>query len=322
MFVDKNLSGVKAVQTLSRLNRIAPDKDDTFILDFVNDAETIQKSFEPYFESTVLTEGVDPNAIYDIKARLDGYKLWTKNEVDRFAEIFYGSEGEVARSGSLSSILQLAAIRFNDIEDIDDEGKKIKIQIKKDINYFIRIYSFITQIERMFDEDMQKFYTYANLLMKALPEVKVEKVNVDQLVVLEYYKIMKARLGCIPVDSKGKISPIKGSGGGIEDDKESFSEIVRKINEAFGTDFTEMDKVLEQIANDMRNDEEIAKFAMNNDQSTFSVLFEKKFEDIAAARYMQNDSFFDKMFKDEKFMNAIKEELLNRVYRELVSGAR
>ena len=112
---------------------------------------------------------------------------------------------------------------------------------------------------------------------------------------------------------------MKGSGGGIEDDKDSFSEIVRKINESFGTDFTEMDKVLEQIANDMKNDEEMAKFAKNNDQNTFSVLFEKKFEDIAAIRYMQNDSFFEKMFKDEKFMNAVKEELLGRVYRDLAS---
>ena len=162
MFVDKNLSGVKAVQTLSRLNRTAPDKDDTFILDFVNDAETIQKAFAPYFESTVLTEGVDPNAIYDIKARLDEYKIWTKDEVDRFADIFYGSDEEKSKSGSMSSILQLAAIRFNAIDDSDDKGKKIKIQIREGRQLFIRVYSFITQIERLFDEDMQKFYIYAN----------------------------------------------------------------------------------------------------------------------------------------------------------------
>ncbi|MHC1710217.1 MAG: type I restriction endonuclease subunit R [Methanomassiliicoccales archaeon] len=319
MFVDKHLNGVKAVQTLSRLNRTAPNKDDTFVLDFVNDIETIRKAFEPYYEATILTEGVDPNIIYDIKVRLDGYKLWNKEEIDRFAGIFYGKDDERANSGALSSILQMAAIRYNAMDETTDEGKEAKLQIKKDIGYFIRAYSFITQIERMFDEDMHKYYVYLKFLSKALPKVPVEKVEVDQLVILEYYKIVRADSGAIKLEAKPELSPMKGTGAGAKDLKEPLSVIVEKLNDRFGTNFTEMDKVLRQIANDMSADDEIVRFAKNNDQKTFSVLFDKKFEDIAADRYSQNDSFFEKMFKDADFMKEVKKELLRLVYQDLTS---
>lgn len=317
MFVDKHLSGVKAVQTLSRLNRMAADKDDTFVLDFVNDPETIQKSFEPYFESTVLTDGIDPNMIYDIKARLDECRLWNKDEIDRFADIFYGDDDERARSGALSSILQRAALRFNAIDESTEEKKKVKIDINSDMGYFVRAYSFITQIERMFDEDMHKFYIYVKLLAKALPKVQQDKVEVDQMVILGYYKIMRSSAGAIELEVKSEIGPMKGTGGGIDGPKEPLSVIVERINAKFGTEFTEMDQVLRQIANDMSNDEEMVRFAKNNDEGTFSILFSEKFADIAVERYQQNDSFFNRMFRDGEFMNDVKNELLHLVYRDL-----
>ena len=140
------------------------------------------------------------------------------------------------------------------------------------------------------------------------------------MVILEYYKIVMADSGAIKLEAKPELGPMKGTGAGAKDPKEPLSVVVEKLNERFGTTFTGMDKVLRQIANDMTNDEEIVRFAKNNDQKTFSVLFDKKFEDIAADRYSQNDSFFEKMFKDGEFMKEVKKELLKLVYMDITSN--
>lgn len=159
MFVDKKLSGVKAVQTLSRLNRTMRGKQDTFVLDFVNSAEDIKKAFEPYYEETVLEQETNPNVVYDLKNTLDEYHVYQEMEIAKFADIFYSSKSQSAGDlGRLQSQIQPALDRY---EALPDDKKDL---FKSTLARFNRIYSFITQVCRLFDKDIHKFSVYAKFL--------------------------------------------------------------------------------------------------------------------------------------------------------------
>lgn len=164
MFVDKKLSGVKAVQTLSRLNRTTRGKVDTFVLDFVNSAEDIKASFEPFYEETVLLEETDPNVVYDMKNTLDDFRVYQKSEVDKFADIFYQNENQSAGDlGKLQGQLRPAIDRY---EVLEVEKQDI---FKSTLASFNRVYAYITQVCRLFDKDIHRFSIYSKFLYTMLP---------------------------------------------------------------------------------------------------------------------------------------------------------
>ena len=295
MFVDKPLSGVKAVQTLSRLNRTMRGKQDTFVLDFVNTAEEIRKAFEPYYEETVLEEETDPNVIYDLKNTLDDYHVYQQMEVDRFAEVFYASRKQTAGDlGRLQAAIRPALDRFEALE-----GDRQEL-FKSTLARFNRIYAFITQVCRLFDKEIHKFSVYAKFLAAMLPRGGRDKVTVDDKVLLEYYRLEKEYEGGIQLERAPEgFRPITGEAGRRETQRDPLTVIIDKINEKFSTNFTEMDKVLLQMANDYAAQDKWHSYAQNNDYKTFMLLFEKDFPEMAAARYEQNDGFFVKLFSDD-----------------------
>ena len=160
MFVDKKLSGVKAVQTLSRLNRTMRGKEDTFVLDFANEREEIQKAFQPYYEATVLEEETDPNLIYSLKRQLDDFHVYQEHEIELFAKKFY--QKTIPTLDTLSPILTPALERYEILED------KKKDEFKSLLHAFNRTYAFIIQVTRMFDKDIQKLYIFTKYLVKLL----------------------------------------------------------------------------------------------------------------------------------------------------------
>ena len=312
MFVDKKLSGVKAVQTLSRLNRTMPGKEDTFVLDFVNTADEIKASFEPFYQATILSEEASPNIIYDIKNELDNYHLWQQSEIDLFTKIYYKtSEQEMPDLGKLASSLQPALDRLAAKESREQD------EIKTGLARFVRLYAFITQVCRMFDLEMHKFSVYAKFLLKLIPKGKFEKVIVDDKVLLDKYKLEKDFEGSILIADSPELDPPKGNIGSKDKKKEPLSVIIERINERFGTSFSEMDKVLAQLTEDFMADERLVDLAKNNPQSTFERIFEQQFKDTAALRYEQNEEFFIRMFKDEEFMAEVMRLMLPEVYRRL-----
>ena len=312
MFVDKKLSGVKAVQTLSRLNRTMAGKEDTFVLDFVNTAEEIRESFEPFYQSTILSAGASPNIVYQMKNTLDEYHLWQQSEIDAFAKIYYkSSQQEAPDLGKLTASLQPALDRFAAKEAKDQD------EIKKGLARFVRLYAFVTQISRMFDMEIQKFGVYAKFLLKLIPKDVVDKIIVDDKVLLDKYKLEKDFDGSIKITDTPEIDPAKGTIGGKDKKKEPLSVIIHKINERFGTSFSEMDKVLAQLTEDFMQDDRLVELAKNNPQSTFEMIFEQQFKDVAALRYEQNEEFFVRMFKDEAFMAEVVKLMLPEVYRKL-----
>ncbi|MBI4753485.1 type I restriction endonuclease subunit R, partial [Candidatus Desantisbacteria bacterium] len=312
MFVDKKLSGVKAVQTLSRLNRTMPGKEDTFVLDFVNTAKEIKESFEPYYQAAILSEEANPNIIKDIKNALDEYHLWQQSEIELFAKIYYKTtRQEMPDLGKLASSLQPALDRFA------AKDAKEQDEVKTGLARFLRLYAFITQVCRMFDIEMQKFSVYAKFLLKLLPKGKIDKIIVDDKVLLDRYKLEKVVDGSIRLSENPELVPPGGGIGGKNKKKEPLSVIIKKINERFGTNFSEMDKILSQLTQDFMSDERLVDLAKNNPQSTFERIFEQQFKDIAAVRYEQNEEFFIRMFKDEEFMGEVMRLLLPEVYRKL-----
>ena len=314
MFVDKKLSGVKAVQTLSRLNRTTRGKVDTFVLDFVNSAEDIKSSFEPFYEETVLLEETDPNVVYDMKNTLDDFRVYQKSEVDKFADIFYQSENQSAGDlGKLQGQLRPAVDRY---EVLEVEKQDI---FKSTLASFNRVYAYITQVCRLFDKDIHRFSIYSKFLYTMLPKGHGgEKINIDDKVLLEYYKLEKDFEGPIELEStEGGYTPISGDSGHREPKKDPLTVIIDKINEKYGTHFTEMDKVLVQMENDYANQEKWQSYAKNNDRATFMLLFEKDFPNMAADRYEQNDQFFRKLFDDPDMMKQVMETVGSVLYERL-----
>lgn len=313
MFVDKKLSGVKAVQTLSRLNRTMRGKKDTFVLDFVNSSEDIRKSFEPYYEETILEEETNPNVVYDLKNTLDEYRIYQEIEIKKFAEVFFNSKTQNSGDlGKLQSQIQPALDRFNALEE---ERQDL---FKSTLARFNRIYSFITQVCRLFDKDIHKFSVYAKFLYMQLPKGHGEKVNVDDKVLLEYYRLEKDFEGSIVLESTDEgFKPIKGEAGRKEKKKDPLTIIIDKINEKYGTSFTEMDKVLLQIENDYAIQDKWKSYAKNNDKKTFMLLFEKDFPEMAASRYEKNEEFFVKMFSNPEMMKQVMYTVGEVLYENL-----
>lgn len=311
MFVDKKLNGVKAVQTLSRLNRTTKGKEDTFVLDFTNTAEEMKEAFQPFYEATVLEEETDPNLVYSIKRELDDFHIYLPNEVEAFAKKFY--QKTTPTLDILSSILKPAVDRYVYLED------KQRDEFKSLLHSFVRLYSFVTQVCRIFDEDMQKFYIFAKYLTKVIKDDNDEKINLNDELLLEYFKLAKTSEGAITLDKTGEVgvSPVVGGGATSSNkEKEHLSEIIEKFNKRFGTEFSEQDKVLAQIKSYFMKNELIVQSAKSGDKTAFKTLCEKYFNEIVTSIYEENNEFFKNLFENEDKLKFIKDMLLSDIYNE------
>lgn len=312
MFVDKKLSGVKTVQTLSRLNRMAPGKVDTFVLDFVNEAEEIQKDFQPFYEGTRLDEETDPNAVYTMRNTLNGYHLYTEDEIKAFARVYYkGGRQQAGDLGKLKSILQAAENRY---QALSQDRKDL---FASTLAQFNRLYDFVTQVCRLFDQDMQYFSVYARFLYKVLPKGEREVVDVDDLLSLDYFKMDQTYHGSITLTpAEEGFKGISGHAGRREKKKSPFDELVEKVNERNGTNFTEQDKVLEQVVNDCMKDESLAGYQIT-DKQTFDAYFEQIFFRVFMKRMKENWNFGQVVLSDPASMKEARQKISDKVYHGL-----
>ncbi len=315
MFVDKKLSGVKAVQTLSRLNRTCFGKEDTFILDFVNTAEDIQAAFAPYYEETTIEETTDANIVYDLKIKLDEYRVYWDSEIESFAKAFFKPTKKQGNMdfGVLNSYLDPSVDRYKALDDMaQDEFKSTLIK-------FVRTYSFVSGIVNLDDADMHKFHAFAQCLLRKLPkDGDGGSVLLDDEIALQYYRVQKIFEGSISLDASEPL-PNKHHAGKPkgEEEKSALSELIEKLNERFGTEFSNIDKVLEQFVSDMDNNAELRTQALNNSEEHFRFPFNDAFMDVVIDRMVQNQSFCEKVLDDEKFSNTIKDLLVGVVYERL-----
>ncbi|WP_239710282.1 MULTISPECIES: type I restriction endonuclease [unclassified Mammaliicoccus] len=318
MYVDKPLDGIKAVQTLSRLNRTCKGKDDTFVLDFVNEPETIQEAFQMYYEVTGLGEVTDPSLLHDLQYELDAMQVYTEEEVDIIANLEYSEQSaKSARfQGKLNATLDIAVERYkNDLQDKKQE------QFKSSAVKFVRTYAFILQISPFLDVSLHKLFIYLSSLLKKLPKKSTDQVYISDDLALEYYRNQKSFEGHISLDSTGgeNLYPTEHGGGSHgEEEKERLSSIIDRINERFGTEFTEADKLSRyQIIEDMKQDEELVQKAQNNTKSNFRFSFDRTFMDFVIKRMQSNEQFFMKVLEDKNFKTYLMEDMIDEVYTEL-----
>jgi len=283
-------------------------------IDFVNNAEDIKTSFEPYYKESTIEETTDANIVYDLKSQLDGYRIYWDSEIENFSKIFFkhSKKQDNLDFGLLNSYLDPAVDRYNGkSEEEQDEFKSTLVK-------FVRTYSFVTNIVRLDDINLHKFHAYARFLAMKLPRDNSGKVDLDDEVVLQYYRVQKVFEGTITLDGGSVLDNTKFAGSGKKHDEEStLSELIRLLNERFGTDFDQEDKILEQIVADLKKNDDLRAQARNNSMERFKYPFNNAFEDVVVDRMTQNKEFCEKVLEDDKFRSAISEYLAHRVYEML-----
>ena len=320
MYVDKKLSGVKAVQTLSRLNRMHPGKEDTFVLDFANDRQTILDSFQPYYEVTSVTEETDINHLYDLKARLDEFQVYWTQEIEAFANVYFDPKTKLnnpKQQKHLYAFTDPAVDRFKAIAEVEKQD-----EFKKGLRSWTNLYAFLSQIMPFIDSEFEKFYAYAKLLQTRLPKRELsESLHLDDEVALEYYRLQKIKEGSIELH-KGEEGELSGtSEAGLKrakDEEALLSEIINVLNDRFGTEFEPADQLLlDSVEADLLNNETIQQQARVNKMDTFKYAFDDKFDDAFIGRMEQNKEFFEKVFDDAAFGGLVRELMMKKIYKKL-----
>jgi type I restriction enzyme R subunit len=320
MYVDKRLGGVRAVQTLSRLNRIYPGKEDTFVLDFVNSEEDIRRAFQPYYEQSSVAETADPQQLYALQHKLNGYQIYFLSEVEGFCKVFFGRKQTRQDHAMLNSFLDPAVQRYMQRDEEEQE------EFKGALSSYRNLYAFLSQVIPYNDSDLEKLYAYARFLLSKLPRREGgPKYSFDDEVALEYYRIQKVAEGQIHLTpgAEDTVSGPTSAGQGVrEDDEVPLSSIIDTINERFGTEFTEADIVfLDQIALDASGDAELRQGAKVNSRDNFRHLANSKIEGLFIDRMDRNKSFFVRYMNDDAFYEFVNGMISDLIYSRLKEEA-
>ena len=247
MYVDKPLSGVKAVQTLSRLNRAHPQKHDVFVLDFYNNSEAIVESFSDYYRTTILSEETDPNKLHDLKTALDNAQVYSPEQVERLVELYLSG----AERDKLDPILDNMVATYTETLDEDEQ-----VAFKGKAKAFTRTYEFLASIMPYTNREWEMHSIVLNMLIPKLPAPKEEDFSkgILEAIDMDSYRVEKRATMSVALDDQDALIdpvPVEGGGGRREPEFDRLSNIVRAFNDNFGTLFTDADRVVTRICNDI-----------------------------------------------------------------------
>ena len=315
MYVDKMLNNVTAVQTLSRLNRIHKDKNDTLVVDFVNDTETIKKSFEPYYRGTVLSEGTDYHKLYKLMGDIFALCVFDEEDVKEFVEAYYKDVNQQ----KLHNMLDKSVKEFKKL------GKEDKVRFKKTIGRYQSIYSFLSQLLPFCDVSLEELYIYNKFLTKKLPTInKPLPYSVLTNVDIESYKINTKGVPERIDASGGKdIPPIGNGGGGYKPDELArLSEIIKTLNEIAGdVKFGPEDGVpAMHIVDLLLQNTELMAYISHNPKSTVKDIFDDPFEKALATMLTINIEFYNKIQNNEPLKERLKTQVLSYLYEKQKVG--
>lgn len=314
MIVDKKLKGVKAVQTLSRLNRTCNGKYDTFILDFINTKEDIIEAFQPFYQETYLEHEVNVDLIYQVQNSLRGFAIYSDTEISAFCKEYFQTKGQNERAmGRMTSILKPIADRYN-AKTIDE-----KYQFRRDIRKFVKWYGYISQVVRMFDKELHQEFIFCSYLIKLLPAEKVEMIDIESKLKLEFYKLQKTFEGAITLEEKkGSYAGGDSVGAKGENKKTPLDEIIEKINEKYKGLFSDADRVLiTSLQDKLMKDDKLKKIVKTTEPKIFNDIFPKIFNNVAEESYKQSQEAYTSLFQDVTKYNAIMQVLADYVYTQM-----
>ncbi len=316
MFVDKKLRNVKAVQTLSRLNRAHKDKDDTYVLDFVNEPDDIKKAFEPFYTATELIRPVDVNGVYNFRNDIAQYHLWSINDEEAIYKLATATKDDKNRLGKLSNAFKSVVDRYNALDE------ETRFQIRGLIKNFVRFYAYMAQVERTYDRSLYKTYIFCDLLYRLLPKTPHEKVDLNKQIQLINSRIEEGKTQQIKLErGKNEIKGenVKGSKK-PEENTDLLSNIIDKVNIMFQGNFTPADRVIVEAIYDKLNatstKKKLTKQAKNNDPKQFAEsIFPDIFEKAAQKCYDESIGAFDRLFQNKELYNSIMTQMADLMYQ-------
>ncbi|MHB1811393.1 MAG: type I restriction endonuclease subunit R [Thermoplasmataceae archaeon] len=312
MYVDKKLAGVAAVQTMSRLDRPYEGKEDPIVLDFANDPDTIEKAFEPYYGHTSLSHGTDPNLLYDFQRQLEDFHIFADDDITKFAKIFYDRRN---RQEKLFPVIDEVVTRFNDLE-IEEQEK-----FRKLLRDYLRAYAFLSQIISFSDKELEKLYAFGKYLMRKLP-IRRESLPLEILrqVDLDSYRIELINQGEIRLrDSEKTLAPKQSLEYHYpEEEEEPLSRIIEEMNDRYGTEFSDSDKViLLRLKNSLETNQDLKTSAKINSQENFKLSFRHMFDEVLLSFIADHFAFYKKVNDNKNLKKDLVDNIFSMVYKSL-----
>lgn len=318
MYVDKRLDGVQAVQTLSRLNRCFPGKEEPFVLDFVNKPDDIYTAFKPFYDKTELEKQSDPMHLETLKTELDKFKVYNDKDLDGFASVFYKPKEQQKPSdhAKMESFVLASKDKFKEL--VEEEKEVFYNKMKS----FVNLYSFVSQIITYSDEEWEKLYTFSRHLLPHLsiggtetPENPQEKIVLTHL---RNQKIAEHRIDLSNGENIKVTSPTDVGTKKSEDKKVPLSVLIQTLNDRFGTDFTDEDRLFfEQILEKAQQHEEVLRKAKTNPYDKFELGIKEIIKDIMMQRIKENDDIVTRYLDDDEFQKITLTILASEMYGKI-----
>ena len=315
MYVDKPLSGVKAVQTLSRLNRANSKKHDTFVLDFTNDADTIQAAFAPYYRTTILSEETDPNRLHDLKSALDGYQVYNPAQVDELVERFLAKESR----DRLDPILDACVEVYRD--QLDEDGQ---VDFKGKAKAFLRAYGFLGAILPYANAEWEKLSMFLDFLVPKLPAPVEDDLSkgILEAIDMDSYRVEKQAVQAIKLaDEDAEIGPVPTEGGGQkpEPEMDRLSNIVREFNDRFGNiEWKDPDKIRRaidvELPDKVAGDQAYRNAIANSDRQNARIEHDRALRQAMIDLLTDHTELYRQFSDDESFRRLLSEMIFATTY--------
>nr|WP_292767911.1 type I restriction endonuclease [Mesorhizobium sp.] len=325
MYVDRRLAGIQAVQTLSRLNRIHPLKEDTFVLDFVNERDEIREAFKTYFEGAEVGEDVDPARMYEIKSELDAEGIYVIADVDCFSAVYFKPRQRQSPNDHqlMNAALDPCVARFKELQQVKTDEAELW---RGKLMAFCSLYGFLSQIIPYQDTDLERLYVFLRHLATKLPKRGAgPSYQFDDEVRLEYYRLQKISEGSISL-SDGQANRLDGpsevGSGVLHEEAVPLSRLIDVVNDRFGTDFNQADQLFfDQIVEAAISDAALRQAAAVNPGDKFELVFKNLLEALFVERMDQNEEIFARFMNDKSFQKVVTGWLSSEAYRKLNTSA-
>lgn len=310
MYVDKLLDGVNAVQTLSRLNRTHPYKDEAFVLDFVNDTDDIRDSFQPYYKTTILSEATDPNILYDLVNEIYNFKAFTTLEVEQFVEQYYNDKNADRINSTLDGI----------VERVEEHLPEEKSEFASKIGEYLRKYAFLAQVITFDDINLERLYVFLRLLKKKI-KIDKEELPYEILDAVDFtsYKLVKKSYGSIKLDDGDQVlEPMSAYGAQTKiRELDQLSHILKDVNDKYGAEFSDDDRVIAaRWFAKIQEDKKLEGSIANNTRDSASVKFDEVFERELTKIYRDHFDFYRKIRNNPEAREHLKQKMFDKVYAE------